>query len=92
MQDRHDRIRTLTESVMLCPTYQTSWVMENLHDKSGTLPDPDTFTVDIPNRYTTEDVLQEIDSRGFYKTYNYFYLPIDFYDSAQFPLPLICIA
>ncbi|CAD7956515.1 unnamed protein product [Amoebophrya sp. A25] len=32
----------------------------------------------IPNRYTTEDVLQEIDGRGFYKNYNYFYLPIDF--------------
>ncbi len=35
------------ESIMLCPTYQTSWVMENLHDKSGNLPDPDIFTVDI---------------------------------------------
>lgn len=32
----------------------------------------------IPNRYTTEDVLAEIDNRGFYKSYNYFYLPIDF--------------
>ncbi len=45
MQDRHDR--TLTESVMLSPTYQTSWVMENLHDKSGILPDPDIFAFDI---------------------------------------------
>ncbi len=45
MQDKDDR--TLTESVMLCPTYQTSWVTENLHDKSGTLPDPDTFTFDM---------------------------------------------
>ncbi len=44
MQDRHHI--TLTESVMLCPTYQTSYVMENLHDKSGFLPDPDIFTVD----------------------------------------------
>ncbi len=44
MQDRHDSTRT--ESVMLCPTYQTSWVMENLHDKSGILPDPDIFAVD----------------------------------------------
>ncbi len=45
MQNRHDR--TLIESVMLCPTYQTSWVMENLRDRSGTLPDPDIFAVHI---------------------------------------------
>ncbi len=46
VQDRHDR--TLTEFVMLCPTYhQTSWVMEKLHDSSATLPDPDIFAVDM---------------------------------------------
>ncbi len=43
MQERHDR--TLAESVMLCPTCQTSWVMENLHDKSSILPDPDIFAI-----------------------------------------------
>ncbi len=32
MQDRHGR--DLAESVMLSPAFQTSWVMENLHDKS----------------------------------------------------------
>ncbi len=31
MQDRHGR--DLAESVMLSPGFQTSWVMENLHDK-----------------------------------------------------------
>ncbi len=45
MQNRHDT--TLTESVMLCPTYQTSWVMGHLHDKSGIPPDPDIFAVYI---------------------------------------------
>ncbi len=32
MQNRHGR--DLAESVMLSPALQTSWVMENLHDKS----------------------------------------------------------
>ncbi len=31
MQDRHDI--DLRESVMPGPAFQTSWVMENLHDK-----------------------------------------------------------
>ncbi len=31
MQDRHGG--DLAESVMLSPAFQTSWVMENLHDK-----------------------------------------------------------
>ncbi len=44
MQDRHSR--DLTDSVMLGPASQTSWVMENLHDKFNTLPDPDSFTFD----------------------------------------------
>ncbi len=44
MQDRHERDRT--ESVMLGPAFQTSWVMEKLHDKSRMLPDPDIFAVD----------------------------------------------
>ncbi len=39
MQERHDRI--LTESVMRRPAFQTSSVVENLHDKSPNLPDPD---------------------------------------------------
>ncbi len=50
MQNR--RHRTITESVMLCPTCQTSWVMENLHDKSGTLQGPDIFAVDMVSRVT----------------------------------------
>ena len=45
MQDRHEGDRT--ESVMLGPAFQTPWVMEKQHDKSRTLPDPDTFTLDI---------------------------------------------
>ncbi len=32
MQDRHEKDRT--ESVMVGPAFQTSWVMEKLHDKS----------------------------------------------------------
>ncbi len=50
MQDRHERGRT--ESVMLGPAFQTSWVMEKLHDKSLILPDPDIFTFDIAVRTT----------------------------------------
>ncbi|CAD7950519.1 unnamed protein product [Amoebophrya sp. A120] len=45
MQDRHGR--DLKESVMLGLAFQTSWVLENLHHKSCTLPDPDIFTFDI---------------------------------------------
>ncbi len=44
MQDRHERDRT--ESIMLGPAFQTSWVIEKLHDKSRMLPDPDIFTLD----------------------------------------------
>ncbi len=44
MQDRHDS--DLTEPVMLGPPVQIVWVMENLHDKSSKVPDPDTFTFD----------------------------------------------
>ncbi len=58
MQDWHDR--GLTESVMLGPTCQTSWVMENLHHKSCILPDPDIFAVRISLAraiYSDADVL-----------------------------------
>ncbi|CAD7961456.1 unnamed protein product [Amoebophrya sp. A120] len=53
MQNKHDRIRTLTESVMLCPAYQTSWIIENLHDKPSTLPDPDIYAFDRSSPTTT---------------------------------------
>ncbi len=48
MQDSHKK--GLAGSVMLGPTFQTSWVMEKQHDKSRLLPDPDIFTLDIPGR------------------------------------------
>ncbi len=45
MQERHDR--DLKESVMLEGlAFQTSWLMQNVHDKSENLPDPDPFTFD----------------------------------------------
>ncbi len=47
MQDRHDS--DLTESVMLDLPLQIIWVMENLHDKSSKVPDPDIFAI---HRYT----------------------------------------
>ncbi len=53
MQDRHERDRT--ESVMLDPAFQTSWVMEKLHDKSRILPDPDIFTSDNNTRWESPD-------------------------------------
>ncbi len=40
MQGRHGR--DLAESFMLSPAFQTSWLMENLHDKS-TLFQTQTF-------------------------------------------------
>ncbi len=46
MQDRHDR--DLTESVMLGPTFQTSWVMENLRDKFALLQTQTLFLHLIP--------------------------------------------
>ncbi len=44
MQERHDR--DLTELVMLGRAWQTAWVMENMHDKPISLPDPDIFAFD----------------------------------------------
>lgn len=32
----------------------------------------------IPNKYTQEMILQEIDESGLEKRYNFFYLPIDY--------------
>eukprot|EP00397_Hematodinium_sp_SG-2012_P007999 GEMP01008050.1.p1 GENE.GEMP01008050.1~~GEMP01008050.1.p1 ORF type:complete len:403 (+),score=63.86 GEMP01008050.1:33-1241(+) len=32
----------------------------------------------IPNRYTPEELLAEVESRNFARTFNYFYLPMDF--------------
>ncbi len=48
MQDRHDR--DLTEFVMLGAAFQTSRVMESLHDKACIRPDPDIFAFDNPPR------------------------------------------
>ncbi len=50
MQDRHDRDHP-TESVMLGAAIQTSWVMENRHDKSYILSD--VFAFDIAEDPTT---------------------------------------
>ncbi len=36
-----------TRSVMLRHAPQTSWVMQNVHDKRRALPDPDIFAFDI---------------------------------------------
>ncbi len=46
--------KDLAGSVMLCPARQTSWVkvMENLHDKSPNLPDPDIFAFHISEIFT----------------------------------------
>ena len=32
----------------------------------------------IPNKYTQEMILHEIDESGLYKRYDFFYLPIDY--------------
>ncbi len=44
MQDGYDS--DLMESVMPGPPLQMIWVMENLHDKSSKVPDPDIFRFD----------------------------------------------
>ncbi len=44
MRSRHQQ--ALKKSVMLGHTGQTSWVMQNVHDRSQNLPDPDIFAVD----------------------------------------------
>ena len=32
----------------------------------------------IPNKYTQEMILREIDESGLFERYNFFYLPIDY--------------
>ncbi len=49
MQERHDR--DLAEPVMLGRAWHTVWVMENLHDKPTSLPDPDIFAFDTCRRF-----------------------------------------
>ncbi|CAD7937009.1 unnamed protein product, partial [Amoebophrya sp. A120] len=44
MRSRHQEARS--KSVMRGRALQTSWVMQNMHDKSQNLPDPDIFTFD----------------------------------------------
>ncbi len=44
MQNRHQE--AFQKSVMLSHALQASWAMQNMHDKPGNLPDPDTFAFD----------------------------------------------
>ncbi len=48
MRNRHRG--ALNKSVMLGHASQTSWPMQNMHDKSQNLPDPDIFTFDRHKR------------------------------------------
>ncbi|CAD7953603.1 unnamed protein product [Amoebophrya sp. A120] len=38
--------------MQLAHTSHISWIMQNVHDKSSNLPDPDIFPLDIPSRST----------------------------------------
>jgi len=50
---------------------------------SGDNPATTAMLRNIPNKYTHEHLLEEIDAQGFSGSYNFFYLPIDVKNNAN---------
>jgi len=84
LRDDPERLAKLEQTIGWAREVTRLWQESggnNNNNNSGGNQSRSTTTVmirNIPNRYSVSEVLEEIDARGFYKTYNYFYLPCDF--------------
>merc|ERR1712087_34684 len=54
---------------------------QKFHNHEG--PPVTAMLRNIPNKYTQENLLEELEAEGFSGTYNFFYLPIDVKNSAN---------
>merc|ERR1712194_825409 len=73
LRDDPDRLAKLDQTCAWATEVTRQWEEGNTRNVVTTV-----MIRNIPNRYSVSEVLEEIDARGFYKSYNYFYLPCDF--------------